>query len=306
MKTNATLLWMLLVLARTIASSSDAHISSWESQIPLTQPSLASTQTEKKLPRILEPPHSWVGEIPPLPILSEDLSTFRWSKTANWLVPGRIMLGRYPGSEPKQPVDAATQRLRIIDLRLHGNVSTFVSLQKEVPPQDSGKTWGFVGHAATDNVDADHYHLPYRRGFVPYYRDIVKSVPAAQPGQVKHFNIVDRQPAASITALDKLIENLAYRALHGEVLYIHCWGGQGRTGLVAACLLGWLYPELDSEQALARVQAYFNLRGKPGPSPETDEQTEQVREWFTLHKSWLRNSDLPNKMHIAPHAKTPL
>jgi len=283
---------MALFLLRAAKSNTDAtYMLPWELIMP---GSLQDVHTEK-LPMILEPEPRYGIGLPALPVLSNlsALSALRWSTTANWLVPGHIMLGRYPGSEPKRPVDAATQRLRVVDLRIQGNVSTFVSLQKEVPRQDSATTWGFQGT------------VPYRRGFVPYYRDIVKSVPAAQPGQVKHFGIVDRQPAPSITALDNLIEDLAQRVSRGEVLYIHCWGGQGRTGLVAACLLGRLYPQLASEEALARVQAYFNLRGAPGPSPETDEQTHQVREWFSFRKNKFMGV-LDSNSTREMHAKTSL
>ena len=60
--------------------------------------------------------------------------------------------------------------------------------------------------------------------------------------------------------------------------------GRGRTGLVAACLLGELYPQLTADDALARVDAYYRLRGADveGTSPETDAQMDQVREFFAV------------------------
>ena len=75
--------------------------------------------------------------------------------------------------------------------------------------------------------------------------------------------------------------NLAARVLeNGECLFIHCWGGKGRTGLVAACLLGLLYESLGAEEALDRVQAYAETRTKSIVSPETDPQRDQVRAIF--------------------------
>jgi hypothetical protein len=44
------------------------------------------------------------------------------------------------------------------------------------------------------------------------------------------------------------------------VLYIHCFAGRGRTGLVAACLLGALYDGVDADEALERVSAYYKAR----------------------------------------------
>ena len=53
---------------------------------------------------------------------------------------------------------------------------------------------------------------------------------------------------------------------------------------MAACLLGALYG-IGAEQALERVQAYFDLRGrgKGEKSPETEAQVQQVRDLF---KQW--------------------
>jgi protein-tyrosine phosphatase len=96
----------------------------------------------------------------------------------------------------------------------------------------------------------------------------------------RHFGIPDRSVAPSLEALDAAVFDLRRRVLNGDWLYLHCWGGRGRTGLVAACLLGALYKELvDAEEALDRVQTYYNLR-EEGLSPETEEQKEQVRDWF--------------------------
>jgi len=62
---------------------------------------------------------------------------------------------------------------------------------------------------------------------------------------------------------------------------VHCWGGRGRTGLVSACVLGALY-DIDAEEALERVQRAYSLREpwRDSISPETEEQKEQVRDWF--------------------------
>jgi protein-tyrosine phosphatase len=77
------------------------------------------------------------------------------------------------------------------------------------------------------------------------------------------------------------VADLAARVLkNGECLFIHCWGGKGRTGLVAACLLGLLYESLGAEEALDRVQAYAETRTTSIVSPETDPQRDQVRAFF--------------------------
>jgi hypothetical protein len=63
----------------------------------------------------------------------------------------------------------------------------------------------------------------------------------------------------------------------GDKVYVHCWGGVGRTGTVIAC---WLVRHgLDDGDAIARIA---ELRtGIPGArrSPETPGQVALVRGW---------------------------
>jgi hypothetical protein len=69
----------------------------------------------------------------------------------------------------------------------------------------------------------------------------------------------------------------------GEVVYLHCFGGRGRTGTVVGC---WLVRHGSSgEEALAKIK---NLR-KDIPqatqaSPETPDQCELVRTWSDLDR----------------------
>ena len=104
-----------------------------------------------------------------------------------------------------------------------------------------------------------------------------------------HFGIPDLSVAESLEGLDALVADLATRVAQGEGLYLHCWRGKGRTGLVAACLLGALYgEEMEAEKALQRVQLYHDQRGPergglsdgPNGSPPRfmrKEQRQQVR-----------------------------
>jgi len=63
----------------------------------------------------------------------------------------------------------------------------------------------------------------------------------------------------------------------GGAVYVHCWGGVGRTGTVIGC---WLVRHgLDGGDAVARIAG---LRaGLPGarPSPETAAQVAFIRGW---------------------------
>jgi len=41
--------------------------------------------------------------------------------------------------------------------------------------------------------------------------------------------------------LNEIVTNLQERLTRGDCIYLHCWGGRGRVGTVAACLLAAMY-----------------------------------------------------------------
>ena len=147
--------------------------------------------------------------LPPLIDLSDAaaLAPFKFSPTANWLVPGRVLLGRYPTS------GRGSAEARVAALREEALIDTFVCLQSELPPQDSG--------------------APNPSGFEPY-AELAAAARPESPPQFAHFGIDDMRPADSLEALAEACHDLKSRVVSGEVLYIHCWGGRGRTGIVAA------------------------------------------------------------------------
>ena len=68
------------------------------------------------------------------------------------------------------------------------------------------------------------------------------------------------------------------RILAGERLYIHCWGGHGRTGTLVALLLALLYA-ISADDALRYTQAFHDSRRFPQGvrSPQTAVQRAQVK-----------------------------
>lgn len=212
---------------------------------------------------------------------------------ANWLVPGRVLLGRHPG------------RPQVLEkLGIRGKVATIVSLVEDKEDKRGERE---------------------QSGWLSYpYADVLPST--SRPAELVRFPIVDMQAATSLEALSSHVDELRRRVLAAdadtEIMYsksprisnpspfmywpsrtlparpshrgphpesVHCWGGVGRSGLVAACLLGALY-DVKADEALARVQAYYRTRGtaaSPLPahhlaSPETEPQREQVRAYFQL------------------------
>ena len=78
-----------------------------------------------------------------------------------------------------------------------------------------------------------------------------------------------------------------------EVVYVHCWGGHGRTGIVIALLLTVLYDHVDEEEALRLTELYHSKRVEARlHSPQTTVQFEQVRRVAKVLKS-LKKEPLP-------------
>ena len=132
-------------------------------------------------------------------------------------------------------------------------ITTFVCLQSELQPQDmctaDEPAPGFRSYVADTGTDA----------------------------RFVHFGIPDREPAASLEALDSLVRDLAARVRGGEALYILLRRpGPHRP---RRRLLGALYASVEAAEALARVQAYFLLRGalRPGKSPRSPRPTRRRR-----------------------------
>lgn len=75
------------------------------------------------------------------------------------------------------------------------------------------------------------------------------------------------------------------RAIRGErhrgrTLYLHCWGGRGRTGTVAGCVLSELFGH-QGDDALKVLGSRWQACAKAArsDSPETEEQRRYIREW---------------------------
>ncbi|CAM9731353.1 unnamed protein product, partial [Choristocarpus tenellus] len=153
--------------------------------------------------------------------------------------------------------------------------------QAEIPPQDKTSMWNQHG-ITTQSQETSPSSISSVSGFQLYSEDAFSaaaelSVGRAGGGPVQlsfiHFPIDDMSPASNTADLAALVENLTDCVLSHTVTYIHCWGGRGRTGLIAACLLGALYPDLKAEEALTRVDEYFRLRsGQHGQGGGTEER----------------------------------
>jgi protein-tyrosine phosphatase len=108
--------------------------------------------------------------------------------------------------------------------------------------------------------------------FTPYAPALPDAVTMARH-PIRDLSIPTRsEMTAILDGIDAALE-------HGGV-YVHCWGGVGRTGTAVGCWLlrhGLASREdvLDRIRALRRVDP---IRGHR-PSPETQRQEQFIREW---------------------------
>ena len=168
-----------------------------------------------------------------------------------WVIPGRLLMG----CMPVKPEPSRT-REKVREL-LEQGIQTFVNLIHENETNFDGVPIAsyeqeLQAEAEAMGVTAQHYRL---------------SIEDLTAPTAEHMKRV----------LDQIDESLN----KGQPVYVHCWGGRGRTGTVAGCYLarhGYANGQraLDFVQHLRRTDARANTA-----SPETQEQCTMVREWLT-------------------------
>lgn len=159
-----------------------------------------------------------------------------------WVVPGRFAAGEYPGA--KRP---AAAKLRTL---LGAGIGHFIDLTEpgELAPyaaiaEEEGRRLGLdVGHERFPIPDLSVPRRPEEMA------DILDAIDAAQ-GQ-------------------------------GKTIYLHCWGGVGRTGTVVGC---WLVRQgRTGDESLGQIAEWWQhvekVHRQPF-SPETPAQRDYVRTW---------------------------
>ncbi|HRK91419.1 MAG TPA: dual specificity protein phosphatase family protein [Anaerolineales bacterium] len=163
-----------------------------------------------------------------------------------WVKENVFLAGEYPAS-----YDAETTRRRL-EAFIEAGIRSFIDLTQphELPSYEA---------VLKDLSHIYDYKLSYQRFAI---RD--HGIPSSQT----MTEILD--------AIDDSIQN-------GDPVYVHCWGGVGRTGTVVGCHL--IRKGMQPEDALLRVASLYQTRVKTQAyflptSPETPEQFEFVRNWW--------------------------
>lgn len=158
-----------------------------------------------------------------------------------WVIPGRFLAGFYPGSS-----DELVVQRNMAALNQHG-VDVCIDL------------------TATDEL------LPYETAWLKEAQEFGRTVSYLRR-TIPDFSVPTR------VFMRTLLDEIDAQLNAGRCIYVHCWGGIGRTGTVVGCYL--VRHGLSGEQALAEIS---RLRANGSkmlrPSPETDEQYTMVLTW---------------------------
>lgn len=160
-----------------------------------------------------------------------------------WIEPGRLLAGAHPSS---RSMGDTLQRLEAL-VRL--GVTAFIDLTER-------------GEAA------------------PYAQLLPEQGRGGRTIECMRMALPDHKVPATPRLMTEILEHMERMFAAGHCVYLHCRAGIGRTGTVVGCHL--VRRGMDPEAALEHLQRLWEEGGRTSVwphTPETDEQTEYVRNW---------------------------
>jgi hypothetical protein len=165
-----------------------------------------------------------------------------------WVLQGRLLAGEYPGAHSTR--EAKERLARFLGI----GVSAFIDLT-----------------------------YPGEFGIKPYDSLLPEPTGNGSPrSEYSRFPIGDmRVPAPEV--MSRILDAIDSALDGGRIVYLHCYGGLGRTGMVVGCFL--VRHGMDGDQALTEIRRL--RRSTPHSyldSPQTPEQTEMILHWKVLDR----------------------
>jgi protein-tyrosine phosphatase len=160
-----------------------------------------------------------------------------------WLIDGILLAGEYPGTFDVSGAKAKLEKF------VDAGIRTFIDLTEA----DEGLT---------------------------HYDDVLHALARERALDIRHrrFAIRDLGTPRERKLTETILETIADEIAAGRPVYVHCWGGVGRTGTVIGC---WLVEQgMTGPAALDRIAEL--RRDTPDGykrSPETPAQQRYVCEW---------------------------
>lgn len=162
---------------------------------------------------------------------------------AYWVLPGKLLAGGYPGDT----FEASTLR-KLHQLRNLG-IDSFIDLTEAGEP-----------------------------GLKPYAHLLSKKLSKTGGDIVyERFPVPDMDIPSKKEMID-ILKRLDRELAAGRTVYLHCYGGKGRTGTVVGCFL--VRHGMEGERALETIaQLRVNMPDGGLRSPETQAQLDMVCNW---------------------------
>jgi hypothetical protein len=178
-------------------------------------------------------------------------------RNSYWVAPGEILAGPFPGSD-----EEFSYKLRLRAL-FDAGIRAFINLQTE-------------GEMASGSRKYDEDYGKIFRHFLTLNNET-----EIDGGCVRRFSIPDRD-VPTVESMIKILNEIDMLESKGIPIYIHCWGGIGRTGTVVGC---WLMRHGLAEKRTV-IDEIFNLRKMYVEnscliyrSPETESQEQFILNW---------------------------
>jgi protein-tyrosine phosphatase len=232
----------------------------------------------RHLPR-LPPLHPTAHNKNPIPL--DMRGPTPWS---NYVIQGRVLAGAFPAVVNDDDTNS------ILLAILKAGVDAFVCLQAEFRAGVSEISWRSGKTLRPYIRDAQKLIMRAKevRGWEEGLMEVSdEDASLLNIGQEKldllHLPIVDGS-ISSDQSMSDLADDCCQRVLKGQRLYIHCWGGHGRTGTLVAIMLSRLYG-LSGLDALHYTQMMHDVRisSQNTASPQTRSQVLQVLRLTTPH-----------------------
>ena len=185
----------------------------------------------------------------PVVLLTGKGLTMGYPFKKTWWIAGDSLLGGcYPGTP-----DMGGQRQMLASL-LDMGISCFVNLQEENETGAGGNTF---------------------RDYRPVVAELARQ--HNMDVVVKRFPIRD-QSTPDVATMSSILDYIDEQLEAGRKIYVHCWGGNGRTGTVAGCWL--IRHDITPDDVFKVMKEGRNGREFTREAPENSEQRTFVREWI--------------------------
>lgn len=184
------------------------------------------------------------------------------TKSSYWVLPGKLLAGAYPGAP-----DPEGHRKKVTDL-LDAGVRAFVNLMEQDETNHEGQA------------------------FNPYQELVCSIVPDAT---CERFAVKDLS-VSTVDEMTTILDAIDGHLEQGRTVYIHCWGGVGRTGTVVAC---WMLRHglATVEDVLGKLKSLRRQDQERGhrESPETGVQRDFIHAWCNTKGNSSPASAAPTK-----------